>query len=653
MDGPWNDYAAAVVAPDGPWNDYAPKTPRDRAGVGTQALRPAAASPSRRVAEGFEDLQQAPAAARPAPGPGGIRPPTPVDEYGRDIVGGSAADNAASYDAAARVVAAFPPFKQAADFARGFKTSMDIVGGRYGRMEDNPEAFVQAAAGLTQGAMTGAMPSAVKGAVGALGGRPSANRRGFPAEGAPPEMHVDLGPFEHDPNKPLGAQAQRYILDRGLETGVEHLLAIDANGDIVGHGFGTSDSTGMTPQLEAALLDPENAIVVHHNHPGNTSLSPSDVATLAAPGLHALWVHGHGGMVYRGELTPAAKAVLQRDPDVGYQKLHDVVSDAADAIYDQLTHAADRGMISAVEAAAARNHIVNMILREAGILDYQTNFDAAPLVAKAELQPYIEHAARKAERSVFDESQDIVHEARADDRRAGDFRHPGDVGAVFEDVGESPGLDAQASVDRVGQEDDSQEAVRLGRKPHGLEEAEASPAEDGSQLGPAAQAFRRQQARRSPADARERAAGLLRRFGYGDDDIAAMTPERRAAQAAQAVESGISTARGDGSGTADEPPKPLTPDVSGKLRSEVEGLIREVHGEAHPDDVALAGMLMHRHGLDAHDAFEHATLVNALRAGDISPGQMASVIGKDKTDALRQAALLVGELRPSEPAGAA
>ena len=71
-------------------------------------------------------------------------------------------------------------------------------------------------------------------------------------------------------------------------------------------------------------------------------------------------------MVYRGELTPAAKAVLQRDPDVGYQKLHDVVSDAADAIYDQLTHAADCGMISAVEAAAARNHIVNMILREAG-----------------------------------------------------------------------------------------------------------------------------------------------------------------------------------------------------------------------------------------------------------------------------------------------
>jgi len=173
---------------------------------------------------------------------------------------------------------------------------------------------------------------------------------------------------------------------------------------------------------------------------------------------------------------------------------------------------------------------------------------------------------------------------------------------------------------------------------------------------PAAQAFQQSQSRRSPADAREREAEVLRRFGYSDDDIAAMTPEQRAAQAARAVESGISTARDDDSGSGGEPPKPLAPDAtdsSDKRRSEIEGLIREVHGEAHPDDVALAGMLMHRHGLDAHDAFEHATLVNALRAGDISPGQMASVIGKDKTDALRQAALFVGELRPAEPAGAA
>jgi Inorganic Pyrophosphatase len=101
--------------------------------------------------------------------------------------------------------------------------------------------------------------------------------------------------------------------------------------------------------------------------------------------------------------------------------------------------------------------------------------------------------------------------------------------------------------------------------------------------------------------------------------------------------------------------KPVTPgaaDIPGKRRSEVQGLIREVQGDAHPDDVALAGLLMHRHGFDAHDAFEYATLVNALHSGDISSGQMASVIGKGKTDALRQAALSIGQSYWSESANA-
>jgi len=40
---------------------------------------------------------------------------------------------------------------------------------------------------------------------------------------------------------------------------------------------------------------------------------------------------------------------------------------------------------------------------------------------------------------------------------------------------------------------------------------------------------------------------------------------------------------------------------------------------------------------------EYAALMNALNSGDITPGQMASVIGKDNTDALRQAALSVAQ----------
>ena len=53
------------------------------------------------------------------------------------------------------------------------------------------------------------------------------------------------------------------------------------------------------------------------------------------------------------------------------------------------------------------------------------------------------------------------------------------------------------------------------------------------------------------------------------------------------MEDGFSAAREVGTTTPGGLSKPVTPDgmdSSGKQRFEVEGLIREVHGEAHPDD---------------------------------------------------------------------
>ena len=68
-------------------------------------------------------------------------------------------------------------------------------------------------------------------------------------EGTPsPSTMKELGPFEHDKSSPLGGQAQKYTLDRGKATGLEHLVAFDANGNVVAHGSGTANNTGMTPR---------------------------------------------------------------------------------------------------------------------------------------------------------------------------------------------------------------------------------------------------------------------------------------------------------------------------------------------------------------------------------------------------------------------
>ena len=658
MNGPWNDYAAAAVAPDGPWNDYAAKTPGDRAGGGAQALRQhqaplpqAAASASRRVAEGFEDLRQAPPGRRPAAGFGGILPPTPVDEYGRDIVGGSAADNGASYDAAARVVAAFPPFKQAADFARGFRTAMDVAAGKYGRMEDNPAAFLEAAGGLATGAITAGIPAAARGAVGAIGGRLGGGAKvsrspgTFTPEEVPQRSSRDIkrssaydssvaqakeAPISDPPGRPDRPEIADYPhgtpTDAGRITETIDGAPINPAATVVGRAMGGGPESKLSPGEVAALVRQ----ITGQDH----QVVPAD--QMAPRGALGSYLLGDRLTTIDRDLEPRSAARVlahelghaiehERWPDgrtvsdsiIGTMMRRPKIEDELRFVYNDLNNP---------YLAAERNR-----LGDPGWLPepYDMRGWRQPMPQSG---PYYEHYGPEDRGYQLHDvhSELIVEGLRAYMTDPNYFKTvaPGAAAAIRNAINRHPRLS---------------EIIQFNMAPLAVAggsgaAAAALSAGDEAQAGPAAQAFRRQQAARSPADAREHETELLRRFGYSDDDIAAMTPERRAAQAAHALESGISTVRGDGGGTADEPPNPLTqdaPDVSGKLRSEVEGLIREVHGEAHPDDVALAGLLMHRHGLDAHDAFEHATLVNALRAGDISPGQMASVIGKDRTEALR------------------
>ncbi|MGH6792070.1 MAG: strawberry notch C-terminal domain-containing protein, partial [Methyloceanibacter sp.] len=84
---------------------------------------------------------------------------------------------------------------------------------------------------------------------------------------------ASVGQFEVNPDAPLGQQARDYVLDRGLQTGVEHLVAIDAAGNIVAQRRGSRNRTGTTPELERRLDDPVQEIVVHHNHPDSDGLS--------------------------------------------------------------------------------------------------------------------------------------------------------------------------------------------------------------------------------------------------------------------------------------------------------------------------------------------------------------------------------------------
>ena len=93
------------------------------------------------------------------------------------------------------------------------------------------------------------------------------------------------------------AEAREWVVERGLKTGVEHLVAIDENtGEIIDRNKGKKASVSFTPKMIAAMNDPSRRLVFHHNHPRSSSLSGPDVGAAHYPGFKGgIWAHAHNG----------------------------------------------------------------------------------------------------------------------------------------------------------------------------------------------------------------------------------------------------------------------------------------------------------------------------------------------------------------------
>lgn len=242
--------------------------------------------------------------------------------------------------------------------------------------------------------------------------------------------HIDLGPYEAKEGVPLGRQSQDYVVARGRATGNEHLLAFGEKGDVIAHGYGGPRNTGMKPALEAALRDPNGAVVVHHNHPGNSGLSDVDLSVLAAPGAHAIWAHGHEGTVARAALTPAARQAFSLEgTDQAVRRLHWLASGVTQSFLPVLQRIVKAGYIDREEGHLALTHLVARSLDRAGIIDYRSNVELPKAISESTFEPYIQRAAQFAAGRLFNDY--VPAQARAD-RRAEPLRHIGELGTSLE-----------------------------------------------------------------------------------------------------------------------------------------------------------------------------------------------------------------------------
>lgn len=243
--------------------------------------------------------------------------------------------------------------------------------------------------------------------------------------------------YEGHPGKGAGARAQQFTLERGRATGNEQLVVFGAGGKLIGDIEGGPTNITFTPEIESAILDPAQDIVLHHNHPRNRSFSATDIAVLAGPGVRTIWAHGHGGGIYRVNLTPEARAKFPSDPmgaRASMTKLANywyTVQKGLNAAFQ--THWYQNGQNKDFEAAyqAAAAHLNNEVLRNAGLIEYETNFETDEAAfGDFNLRKLIQTTADAIRKDLFGAKGPSA--AGRLDRRPESVRHPGNVGVSFD-----------------------------------------------------------------------------------------------------------------------------------------------------------------------------------------------------------------------------
>jgi hypothetical protein len=142
--------------------------------------------------------------------------------------------------------------------------------------------------------------------------------------------------------------------------------------------------------LGAQFYDPHNAIVLHHNHPSNNTLSVQDISMLAAPGAHSIWAHGHDGAVYRAALTDFSRSLMGANHGANVRALGNMRQRIASEVFlPPMQHFVDGGVLTTKQGNQLTGHLANEALRLAGIIDYQHNQNFEDDIKRLGLQPWL------------------------------------------------------------------------------------------------------------------------------------------------------------------------------------------------------------------------------------------------------------------------
>lgn len=255
-------------------------------------------------------------------------------------------------------------------------------------------------------------------------------------------------PVDHS----LATWAKNAVLNDGLRTGHEFLVAIDDDGSIVEYGTsGRSNNTGMSVRLAGAMANEDRRLAVYHNHPSNSPLSAPDLAMLAWPGMYFVAANGHDGRDTRAALTSAATGAIRRHNYISMLKMIEDARKEAFKVVETEGRASDDLWRALPGEIAAR----------ANIIDFENNmpydFTASKVVDDA-----VSNAALKLAREFYGEGAKTSSGIRGPSRAAS---HVGGMAVVAtgrgENAADGPGPSGLA--ERVARDDRQKVRARANR----------------------------------------------------------------------------------------------------------------------------------------------------------------------------------------------
>ena len=162
----------------------------------------------------------------------------------------------------------------------------------------------------------------------------------------------------------IDAEEREYCVTKGKATGVEHLVAYDTKtGQNLARKKGQKSAVTLPQELVDAISNPDNAIVLHHNHPSSSSFSTVDLALLSRfPGASAIWAHAHNGSSFYAErgATPFKEATAKA---------------LSASVQGKLQNLLNRSVISYDDAVLMTHHLTWMAVHDLGQIVYKAQLD--------------------------------------------------------------------------------------------------------------------------------------------------------------------------------------------------------------------------------------------------------------------------------------